>query len=241
MASKKFDRFYDDLNKLEQLEDRLSNNLNQKNLAIKAGEPTGKYEYLIQSSVDSLRDDLSKIQRLAFVYQNEPHQHPDLTQKERQKRVQKIEELEQRIPQLLAQAKQSSNADNISGKQRGYNQYDDEERNYNRDEEGEFEDTKAMDERQLITKNKKIMNDQDRQLDEIQGIVSSIKYENQNMQDELGHQNVILSKIDGDIERNFQRMVKVDNKLKKLIASSNHWCIWIIIIIEIVILILVNI
>jgi len=33
-------------------------------------------------------------------------------------------------------------------------------------------------------------------------------------------------------------MVKVDNKLKELIAKSNQWCLWIIVIVEIVVLIL---
>ena len=61
MATKKFDRFYEDLRKLEQLEDRLSENITQKSLALKAGEPTGKFDYLIQNSVDSLKDDLAKM------------------------------------------------------------------------------------------------------------------------------------------------------------------------------------
>ena len=85
---------------------------------------------------------------------------------------------------------------------------------------------------------KKMLNDQDKQLEEIEGIVKAINYENQNFGDEATLQNRMLVNLDRDIDKTTDKMVKVDNKLKRLIASSNHWCIWVIIIIEFIILII---
>lgn len=52
-------------------------------------------------------------------------------------------------------------------------------------EDGEYENTRDKDSRQVITLQKQIINDQDRQLEEIQGIVKSINYENQNFGNEV--------------------------------------------------------
>lgn len=51
----------------------------------------------------------------------------------------------------------------------------------------------------------------------------------------------MLTKIDGDVERNHTRMIKVDTKLKKFMKNSNHWCVWIIIVIEIILLIIMTV
>lgn len=44
----------------------------------------------------------------------------------------------------------------------------------------------------------------------------------------------MLDRLDDDIERTHNKMIKIDSKLKKLIASSKTCCLWIIIIIEII-------
>ena len=54
-----------------------------------------------------------------------------------------------------------------------------------RGEDGEYEDTKALDNRGLLTKQKNMIKDQDKHLDELGGIVSNIKYENQNFNQEV--------------------------------------------------------
>ena len=49
----------------------------------------------------------------------------------------------------------------------------------------------------------------------------------------------MLDRVVTDIDKNQAKMVKVDNRLKSLIKSSNQCCLWCIIITEIVALILV--
>ncbi len=56
---------------------------------------------------------------------------------------------------------------------------------------------------------------------------------------ELRAQNEMLDELDRGIDKTQARMMKVDNKLKKLIASSSQCCLWLIIILEIVALVLV--
>ena len=48
----------------------------------------------------------------------------------------------------------------------------------------------------------------------------------------------MLTDINSQVDRTHQKMVKVDNKLKELIAKSNQCCLWVIVIVEIVVLIL---
>lgn len=107
-----------------------------------------------------------------------------------------------------------------------------------RGEDGEYEDTRGKDNRQVLQQQKQMIRNQDDHLDEIAGIVTNIKYENQNFAQEVTYQNKMLTDLNSQVDRTHQKMVKVDNKLKELIAKSNQWCLWVIIIIELVILIL---
>eukprot|EP00347_Sterkiella_histriomuscorum_P016387 403353382 len=182
MSMKKFDRFGEDLQKLLTYQQRLSDNLQQKKGALKTGEPTGKYDYLIQSSIDQIEEDMKSFEKLSYLYENEPHQHPDLSQKERQKRINKIAETRSQCNQLIMESK---SLQQMSNKQKYVEDDEEEARNRVRLEDGEYEDTKLLDERQLITKNKKIINEQDKQLAEIEGIVKTIRLENQNFTAEV--------------------------------------------------------
>ena len=49
----------------------------------------------------------------------------------------------------------------------------------------------------------------------------------------------MLGKLGTDIDKTHEKMVKVDSKLKELIASSSQFCLWVVIFIEIAVLILV--
>ncbi len=84
-----------------------------------------------------------------------------------------------------------------------------------------------------------MLKDQDQHLDQIGGIVSNLRYENQNFAQEVTYQNKMLDKVNDDIDRNQAKMVKVDTKLKNLIKQSNQCCLWCIIITEIVALVLI--
>ena len=49
----------------------------------------------------------------------------------------------------------------------------------------------------------------------------------------------MLTKLGTDMDKTHNKMVKVDSKLKELIASSSQCCLWVVIFIEIAVLILV--
>ena len=49
----------------------------------------------------------------------------------------------------------------------------------------------------------------------------------------------MLDELGRGMDRTQLKMMRVDNKLKRLIASSNQCCLWIVIIIEIIVLILI--
>ena len=55
----------------------------------------------------------------------------------------------------------------------------------------------------------------------------------------MTYQNKLLDKVNEGISQNQEKLIKVDNKLKSLIKSSNQCCLWCIIIAEIVALVLI--
>ena len=79
---------------------------------------------------------------------------------------------------------------------------------------------------------------QDQQLDDITGIVSAIKYEGQNFNEEATLQNKMLTKLDGDIEATNDKMMSVDNNMKRLIQKSNQKALYVILCLEVLCLIL---
>ena len=78
MAGKKLDRFHEDFSKLEMTEDRLIDSLKERNIALKSGGNTGKFEYMLRNDVESARDDLKNLEKLAFIYEFEQHKNPEL-------------------------------------------------------------------------------------------------------------------------------------------------------------------
>ena len=79
---------------------------------------------------------------------------------------------------------------------------------------------------------------QDQQLDDITGIVSAIKYEGQNFSQEATLQNKMLDKLDTDLERTNDKMMSVDNNMKRLIQKSNQKALYVILCLEVLCLIL---
>ena len=83
-----------------------------------------------------------------------------------------------------------------------------------------------------------MLKNQDDQLDEIGNIVANLRYENQNFGEEATYQNKLLDGVNKDIDKNQIKLDKSNQKLAKLMKSTNDCCLWCIIITEIVILVL---
>ena len=107
--NKKYDRFHEDIAKVNQQEDRIREALEQRFQASKRGEQTGKYDYLLNNGVESLKDELKNMEKLEYIYKNEPHNTPDIGAKEREKRLAKIRETRERVIDLMSRVKVVSN------------------------------------------------------------------------------------------------------------------------------------
>ena len=90
------------------------------------------------------------------------------------------------------------------------NDQDEEAKGRVRGEDGEFSDTRDRDEETVLTTQKQRLRNQDEHIDAISGIVQNIKYETQNFDQEVTYQNKMLDRIDKDIDRNQEKLIKVD-------------------------------
>ena len=96
-----------------------------------------------------------------------------------------------------------------------------------------------MDNQQLLQEQKKLVKNQDTHLDQLGGIIQNIKHENQNFSTEVNQQNKMLDSLQLDMDDTHSKMLKVDNKLKNIVANTSQTKMWCIIIIEIILLCMV--
>lgn len=94
-----------------------------------------------------------------------------------------------------------------------------------------------MTNQQVMYHNKQAFAETDKQLDKISDIVGKLNYENQNFKEEVQLQNKMLDKVNDGIDANINEMVKLDSKLKMLLAKTSICKLWIIIIVEVVLLV----
>ena len=59
--------------------------------------------------MDSAKDELKNMEKLAYIYQNEPQKNPELSAKERERRLEKIKEIRNRVLDLMSRVKVVSN------------------------------------------------------------------------------------------------------------------------------------
>ena len=76
--------------------------------------------------------------------------------------------------------------------------------------------------------------EQDHKLDRINDVVGMIRHENENFTNEVTMQNKMLDKVNDDIDDNLQHMVKLDSKLKVMLAKGGMCKLWIILVVEFV-------
>ena len=106
-----------------------------------------------------------------------------------------------------------------------------------RGEDGDYAHTKEMSNAQIMQHNKNQFAETDNQLDKISAIVGQIAHENENFRDEVKLQNKMLDKVNEDIDANIDQMVKLDSKLKKLLAKGSICWLWMFVILELAVLV----
>lgn len=97
------------MEKVSQTENRIREALESRMSSQKRGEPTGKYDYLLNNGVDTAKDELKMLEKLEYLYKNEPHNYPELTTKEKERRLEKIRETRERVIDLMSRVKVVSN------------------------------------------------------------------------------------------------------------------------------------
>ena len=88
----------------------------------------------------------------------------------------------------------------------------------------------------LLTRQKRALDEQEEQLDEIFGVTKAIKYEGRNIDAELKTQAPIIDKVRDEMDKNQMKVMKIDNKLKTLVAGTNVCMLTLIIFVEFLIL-----
>ena len=65
------DNFNDDFNKAVELQSNLSGNLLERKQLILKGNSTGRVDYRLKGGVESLKNDLKQLQKIAYLYKND--------------------------------------------------------------------------------------------------------------------------------------------------------------------------
>ena len=79
---------------------------------------------------------------------------------------------------------------------------------------------------------------QEEQLEEIYGVTQAIRYEGENVATELKTQAPILANLGDEMEKNTMKMVKLDNRLKTLVAQSSPCKLLLLIFCEFLVLLI---
>ena len=100
------------------------------------------------------------------------------------------------------------------------------------------EDFQKYSAQQVVQMQKQQLKNQDQHLDEIKVITGQIRYEAQNFNEEATDQVRMLDTLNKNMEKTEQKLDKANHRLDKFIRNSNQYCLWCIIITEIVVLVL---
>ena len=186
----------------------------------------------MKATFATLQTDMMNFDQLCDQYQNESHRFPGLGKKEIARRVNLITELKDLVNGQLTQEYRA-----VENNQAALAAAQDKAR-YERGEDGEFDQTRDLDNKQVLGLQKNMLRDQDDQLEEVIGIVKATKYEAQDFNTEIKGQNVRIQKLADDIDQTEENMIDADNKMQTLLQASNHCYLWGIIALEALIMIL---
>ncbi len=218
----KFDSFNRDLNKLKKLESDIQALLKDKNAGIACGKPTTKIDYMLNGKVDTFRYELQRLRESVFSMNNDPYKY-GITEREADKRRDKIEAYDEKVKTIEAQIQLAVSGGGIGtiNNQPGLGLDNDLEENLVGDD-GEYTNTRGKGNREVLDLEKKMLKDQDKQFDQLAGIAHNLKEEAKNGGEEIVYQNGMIDDLNKNLDKTNIKMIRVDGKLKKLVAGSHH-------------------
>mmetsp|Transcript_24366 Transcript_24366/g.27024 ORF Transcript_24366/g.27024 Transcript_24366/m.27024 type:complete len:184 (-) Transcript_24366:46-597(-) len=182
-----------------------------------------KVDSMLKSKIDLFRYELNRLKEAAFQMNNDPYKY-GINPKEADKRRIKVEQYEEKLQIMEAQITLAVGGSGIGtindSNSLGMGASDLEENLIG--EDGEYNNTRGNDNRQVLDTQKKMLKGQDKHLDQISIIAGEIKQEAIMGGEEMDYQNDMLDDLNKGLDKTNIKMMRVDNKLKHLIAESNQ-------------------
>jgi len=137
MSTDQFERQYRDA---QDRCERLRNQIDEINNA-RPGQSVASAKYLMKATFATLQTDMMNFDQLVEIYKNEPHKYPGLNKKEMARRVNLINDIKDLVQNQLTQEYRAveNNQAALSAAQ--------EKAKYDRGEDGEFDQTRDLDNR----------------------------------------------------------------------------------------------
>ena len=105
--------------------------------------------------------------------------------------------------------------------------------------DGEYDATRDKDNKTILADQRKMIDEQDKQIEGVTRIVKDTKYVGQEFGTEVKKQNKQLENLNEDMDRVDDNMIEATSKMNRLLKKSNHCVLWLIIAAEVGIFILV--
>lgn len=215
----KFDSFSRDINKLITLENEIQDLMKEKKALYDKKKSTNKIDYMLKGRVDTFRVELEKLQSTVSFAVMEPMKY-NISQKEADKRNQKVEDFVEKLKIIESQIQLSfdPNGQNVINSS---SVSQDLEENLLGDD-SEYMNTRGKNNKQVLDVQKDMLRKQDDQFDQISGIAHNMAQDGRMIGEELEHQNNMLDDLNRGMDKTNMKMMRVDSKLKKLIAESSQ-------------------
>ena len=167
------DNFYEDIKRAERIERTINENIKMRSEQVAKGQPTGGTDYKIRNNLDSLSDSIRQLEKMVHLFDSDPDEYR-LTNRECDKRRNLVKDLKKKKDVLALKV---NDIITDKGALFGVNNATAEDERL-LGEDGEYGETREKTNRQILDKQKDMLQQQDRQLDEIRGIVGVIKQDN---------------------------------------------------------------
>ena len=179
---------------------------------------------MLEGRVESFRYEISKLKETVFQMNSDPYKY-GISEKEADKRRSKFNKYEEKLKIIESQMQLAvggggiGTINNLSSNTLGTD--NDLEENL-MGEDGEYTNTRNKDNKQVLTTQKEMLRGQDKHFDKLSGIAHNLKEEARQGGVEIDNQNNMLDDLNTGIDRTNIKMMRVDSKLKKLIAESSQ-------------------
>ena len=239
------DRYKEDLDRCKVSHKKLEGFFEERKQIEAQGKSTSGVDHKLKSEQFKLTKEVTTMEKLVYEYDN-PNvtKYDKIDQGTKKKRIKELKPLIENWKRTIDQSKvliekkvMAQGGSKIDMNEELADFQSNTQYKAKRNEDGDYAHTQEMSSQQIMQHNKKQFDETDKQLDKISNIVGQLNYENQNFKDEVNMQNKMLDKVNDGIDKNISDMVKLDSKLKKLLAKSSICRLWCVIIIEIVILV----